>query len=293
MWCCRLLVQFRIVRISEAATGVGEEMADVGLAMQRALDKTENMKARADAVSELEAAGTFDDLTALGPGQDDIDRQLSALSSGSAVDDDLAKMKAELSAGSAPAQDKQLEAGQALIVRIFSEGQYSRRRAPRPSSTSSTTPWSRASTRDDQAGLRPPSRLLAFVREQRHARRRRGAARRRTSSCRRPTSPSRRRRGVHRGGPHPGPADDIGQRRPDVGVRKSPRSGTVRPADSPSRVGGARWDAPEGEPALELRLDRQLGADLGLDLQLALGGALLRAAARARTGTTCRACSCR
>jgi phage shock protein A len=101
------------VRISEAATGVGEEMADVGMAMQRALDKTENMRARADAVSELEAAGTFDDLTALGPGQDDIDRQLSALSSGSAVDDDLAKMKAELASGSGPAgADKQIEAGQ-------------------------------------------------------------------------------------------------------------------------------------------------------------------------------------
>ena len=39
------------VRISEAATGVGEQMADVGLAMQRAVDKTENMRARADAVS--------------------------------------------------------------------------------------------------------------------------------------------------------------------------------------------------------------------------------------------------
>ena len=68
------------VRISEAATGVGEQMADVGMAMQRAIDKTENMKARADAVSELEAAGTFDDLTALGQGEDDIDRQLKALS---------------------------------------------------------------------------------------------------------------------------------------------------------------------------------------------------------------------
>jgi phage shock protein A len=92
------------VRISEAATGVGEEMADVGLAMQRAIDKTENMKARADAVSELEAAGTFDDLTALGPGQDDIDRQLAQLSSSSEVDSDLAKMKAELGiAAPAPA----------------------------------------------------------------------------------------------------------------------------------------------------------------------------------------------
>ena len=87
------------VRISEAATGVGEQMADVGLAMQRAVDKTEQMKARAGAVQELEAAGTFDDLTALGPGEDDIDRQLRALSTGSEVDDELAKMKAELGSG--------------------------------------------------------------------------------------------------------------------------------------------------------------------------------------------------
>ncbi len=89
------------VRISEAATGVGDEMADVGLAMQRALDKTENMKARASAVGELEAAGTFEDLTALGSGEDDIDRQLKELSSSSEVDSELEKMKAELGSGSA------------------------------------------------------------------------------------------------------------------------------------------------------------------------------------------------
>jgi phage shock protein A len=98
------------VQISEAATGVGEEMADVGLAMQRALDKTEDMRARANAVEELEAAGTFEDLTALGPGQDDIDRQLAQLGTSSQVDDDLAKMKAELSGGSSQGQ---LEGGAA------------------------------------------------------------------------------------------------------------------------------------------------------------------------------------
>jgi phage shock protein A len=92
------------VRISEAATGVGEEMADVGLAMQRAMDKTEQMKARAQAVEELEAAGTFEDLTQLGDGSDDIDRQLKELSSGAQVDDELAKIKAELGQSSAPAQ---------------------------------------------------------------------------------------------------------------------------------------------------------------------------------------------
>src|SRR6185312_15296305 len=89
------------VQISEAATGVGEEMADVGLAMQRAMDKTEQMKARASAVEELEAAGTFEDLTALEPGgNDDIDRQLKELTSSSQVDDELSKMKAELGSGS-------------------------------------------------------------------------------------------------------------------------------------------------------------------------------------------------
>jgi phage shock protein A len=87
------------VRISEAANGVGEEMADLGLAMQRAEDKTETMRARASAVEELEQAGAFDDITALGSGQDDLDRQLSELTSGVQVDDELSKMKAELGAG--------------------------------------------------------------------------------------------------------------------------------------------------------------------------------------------------
>jgi phage shock protein A len=90
------------VRISEAATGVGEEMADVGLAMQRAMDKTEQMRARAGAVEELEAAGTFDDITQLGPGEDDIDRQLRELGQSGQVDDELARMKAELGTGGAP-----------------------------------------------------------------------------------------------------------------------------------------------------------------------------------------------
>jgi phage shock protein A len=87
------------VRIGEAASGVGEEMADLGLAMQRAEDKTEQMRARAGAVEELEAAGTFDDITQLGGGEDDIDRQLKELTSGAQVDDELAKMKAELGSG--------------------------------------------------------------------------------------------------------------------------------------------------------------------------------------------------
>jgi phage shock protein A len=84
------------VRIGEAATGIGEQMADTGLAIQRAKDKTEQMTARAAAVEELMAAGTLEDFTSSG---DDIDRELAALSSQSQVDADLARLKAEIGAG--------------------------------------------------------------------------------------------------------------------------------------------------------------------------------------------------
>jgi phage shock protein A len=99
------------VRISEAANGVGEQMADLGLAMQRAQDKTEQMQARAQAVDELEQAGAFEDITQLGGGDDDIDRQLAELSSGAQVDDDLAKLKAEIGSGGAAAEKPALEQG--------------------------------------------------------------------------------------------------------------------------------------------------------------------------------------
>jgi phage shock protein A len=94
------------VRIGEAATGIGEQMADVGLAIQRAKDKTEQMQARAGAIEELTAAGALEDFTG---GGDDIDRQLAQLGQGAQVDDELAKMKAELGSG---ADKKQLEGGQ-------------------------------------------------------------------------------------------------------------------------------------------------------------------------------------
>jgi phage shock protein A len=87
------------VKISEAANGVGEQMADLGLAIQRAEDKTEDMRARASAVEELEAAGAFEDITQLGAGQDELDRELAQLSSGTQVDSELAAMKAELGSG--------------------------------------------------------------------------------------------------------------------------------------------------------------------------------------------------
>jgi phage shock protein A len=81
------------VKVGEAATGIGEHMADVGLAIQRAQDKTEQMQARAAAVDELTTSGALEDYTAQG---DDLDRQLAQVSESSQVDDELAKLKAEL-----------------------------------------------------------------------------------------------------------------------------------------------------------------------------------------------------
>jgi phage shock protein A len=88
------------VRIGEAATGIGEQMADTGLAIQRAKDKTEQMQARASAVDELVQSGALEDFTS--GGETDLDRQLKQLSTGTKVDDELAKMKAELGTGDAP-----------------------------------------------------------------------------------------------------------------------------------------------------------------------------------------------
>ena len=91
------------VRIGEAATGIGEQMADTGLAIQRAKDKTEQMQARANAIEELTEAGALEDFTS---DQTQLDRELAQLSSSSQVDDELAKMKAELGTGG---EKKELE----------------------------------------------------------------------------------------------------------------------------------------------------------------------------------------
>jgi phage shock protein A len=85
------------VKIGEAATGIGEQMADTGLAIQRAKDKTEQMQARAAAVEELTAAGTLEDFTS--GGETDLDRELAQLTTSTQVDDELSKMKAELGSG--------------------------------------------------------------------------------------------------------------------------------------------------------------------------------------------------
>ena len=92
------------VKINESVTGISEEMADVGLAVERAENKTEEMKARAQAIDELMEAGTLQDLSG---GKDEIDRELAKISSQSNVESELAKLKAEAGKGPAKAESGQ------------------------------------------------------------------------------------------------------------------------------------------------------------------------------------------
>ena len=84
------------VKINESVTGISEEMADVGLALERAENKTEEMKARADAIDELMETGTLEDLTG---SRDEIDRELSKISTQTNVESDLTRLKAEAGKG--------------------------------------------------------------------------------------------------------------------------------------------------------------------------------------------------
>ena len=108
-------------KIGEAFTGVSEEMADVGMAIERAENKTETMRARAGAIDELIESGALTDLT---DGRDSIDRELEALTATSGVDAELAKMKAEIGPGWRAARPARERRAQAVIVRILGEGQY-------------------------------------------------------------------------------------------------------------------------------------------------------------------------
>ncbi|MDA8200201.1 MAG: PspA/IM30 family protein [Thermaerobacter sp.] len=86
------------VKIGEATGGLSEEMADVGMAMQRAQDKTESMQARASAIDELLSSGTLDDPISSG---DHLKDELNKMKATSGVDDELAKLKAAVPAGGA------------------------------------------------------------------------------------------------------------------------------------------------------------------------------------------------
>src|SRR6201991_2628629 len=93
-------------RINEAFSGISEEMGDVGMAIQRAEDKTAQMQARAGAIDELLASGALEDVSGGAP-RDDIQAELDRMGASNDVELELQKLKGELGSGSAG----ELEAG--------------------------------------------------------------------------------------------------------------------------------------------------------------------------------------
>jgi len=87
-------------KISEAVSGISTELGDVGMAVQRAEDKTAQMQARAGAIDELLASGALTDAT--GTGKDSLTVELERMASEQDVNAQLDAMKAEI--GSAPAK---------------------------------------------------------------------------------------------------------------------------------------------------------------------------------------------
>src|SRR5512133_2346348 len=92
------------VRIGEAATGIGRDMEDTGLAIQRAKDKTDQMQARASAIDELTESGALEDFTS---DQTQLDRELGAIASKSQVDQELEQLKSQLGPGEKQKELKQ------------------------------------------------------------------------------------------------------------------------------------------------------------------------------------------
>ena len=98
-------------KINEAFSGISEELGDVGMAIQRAEDKTAQLQARGQAIDELLASGALDDAT--GTTKDNITVELERMASGNDVEAQLAAMKAEIGGpaaapalGTAPAADE-------------------------------------------------------------------------------------------------------------------------------------------------------------------------------------------
>jgi phage shock protein A len=79
------------VKANEAAAGIGSQMNDAGINLDRAKDRVAQMQARAAATDELLATGALNDLTATP--DSDLERQLSSGAVASSVERQLQSMK--------------------------------------------------------------------------------------------------------------------------------------------------------------------------------------------------------
>ena len=80
------------VKIKESVTGISEEMTDVGIAMNKAEEKTERLRAKSQALDEMIDSGVLTDYTS---NKDEIERELENITVQDSVEEELAKLKSE------------------------------------------------------------------------------------------------------------------------------------------------------------------------------------------------------
>jgi phage shock protein A len=88
------------VRVTEALSGVSGEFAELGMAMGRAMEKTDRMQARASAIGALFESGSLA-LPEHGS-SDPVERELGKVIVDQTVEDELAALKARLDPGAQP-----------------------------------------------------------------------------------------------------------------------------------------------------------------------------------------------
>jgi len=81
------------VRVGESVSGISEEMADMGMAIQRAEDRTAQMMSRGAAINDLMAAGVLDDPLDT---RSSLEREIEDASRSGAVELELDALRREL-----------------------------------------------------------------------------------------------------------------------------------------------------------------------------------------------------
>jgi phage shock protein A len=81
-------------KVTEAVTGISEDMGDIGMALERAQDKVAQMQARAAGLNDLVASGALQDITS--SSSDPLQMELDKASTSSQVESELAALKAQL-----------------------------------------------------------------------------------------------------------------------------------------------------------------------------------------------------
>ena len=86
------------LKVKELVTSIGSESENIGRTVERAQVRIQDMQAKVQAIDELEDQGVITKV--FSDGQDDIEHKLKRMSINSAVDAELAKLKAGLAVNS-------------------------------------------------------------------------------------------------------------------------------------------------------------------------------------------------